>query len=200
MTLLAAVGFVLLIACLNVANLLLARAAARKREITVRIALGAGRARIIRQLLTESLLLAGLGAALGMLLASWGARALMTSFPVHAPLAPLEYPGFDGTVFGFALAVAVLASLIFGLAPAVQLSRANLNRELQGPAPVRPARSADNCRNSVVPGVVDRRGPDDSQLCPIDGSAAWISRGECADRSGPDAKFSERRGQLRIAN
>jgi putative ABC transport system permease protein len=132
LTLLAAVGFVLLIACLNVANLMLARAAGRKREIAVRIALGAGRARIVRQLLTESLLLAGLGAALGMLFASWGARALMTSFPVHAPLAPLEYRGFDGTIFGFALAVALIATVIFGMAPAIQLSGTNLNRELRG--------------------------------------------------------------------
>jgi putative ABC transport system permease protein len=133
LTLLAAVGFVLLIACLNVANLLLARAAVRKREIAVRIALGAGRSRIIRQLLTESLLLAALGAALGVLFASWGAKALMTSFPVHAPLAPLEYRGFDGTLFGFALIAALIASIVFGLVPALQLSRTNLNRELRGP-------------------------------------------------------------------
>jgi putative ABC transport system permease protein len=133
LTLLAAVGFVLLIACLNVANLLMARAAGREKEIAVRIALGAGRARLIRQLLTESLLLAGLGAALGMLFASWGARALMTSFPRRPPLAPLEFRGLDGTMFGFAFLVAVIATLAFGLAPALQLSRANLSGELRGP-------------------------------------------------------------------
>jgi len=132
LTLLAAVGFVLLIACLNVANLLLARAAGRKREIAMRIALGAGRARIVRQLLTESLLLAALGAVPGILFASWGAKLLIASFPIRPPLAPLEYRGFDGTVFVFALAVALIASLIFGLVPALQLARTNLNRELRG--------------------------------------------------------------------
>lgn len=133
LTLLSAVGFVLLIACLNVANLLLARAAGRKKEMAVRIALGAGRSRILRQLLTESVLLSVLGASVGMLLASWGAKALMASFPIRAPLAPVEYQGFDGTMFAFAAVIALLASVIFGLVPALQLSRHNPNRELRGP-------------------------------------------------------------------
>lgn len=132
LTLFAAVGFVLLIACLNVANLLLARATGRKREISVRIALGAGRARIIRQLLTESLLLAALGAALGMLFASWGARALMNSFPVRPSIAAMKYEGFNGTMFAVSLLAALVASVIFGLAPAIQLSRTNLTQDLKG--------------------------------------------------------------------
>ncbi len=129
--LLGAVGFVLLIACLNVANLLLARAEARRREIAVRMALGAGRWRLIRQMLTESLLLAGLGAIGGMLLASWGARALMAWFPVHAPRPKLEYTGATGIVFVFAIGVTLVAGVAFGLAPALQLSRERIHEALK---------------------------------------------------------------------
>ena len=131
LVMLGAVGFVLLIACLNVANLLLARAESRRREIAVRIALGAGRWRLIRQMLTESLLLAGLGAIAGMLLASWGARALMAWFPVHAPRPKLEYTGAGGIVFAFAIGVSILAGVAFGLAPALQLSRERIHETLK---------------------------------------------------------------------
>ena len=131
LVLLGAVGFVLLIACLNVANLLLARAESRRREIAVRIALGAGRWRLIRQMLTESLLLAGMGAIGGMLLASWGARALMAWFPVHAPRPKLEYTGATGLVLVFAIGVTILAGILFGLAPALQLSRERIHETLK---------------------------------------------------------------------
>jgi putative ABC transport system permease protein len=131
LVLLGAVGFVLLIACLNVANLLLARASARTREIAIRSALGAGRGRIVRQLLTESLLLAGVGAIMGMILGWIGARALMASFPVRAPRPPMEYSGIDGSVIVFASAVTMVAGIGFGLAPAFQLSRENLNETIK---------------------------------------------------------------------
>ena len=124
--LLVAVGFVLLIACLNVANLLLARHEGRKREIAVRIALGAGRWRIVRQLLTESLLLASVGAGAGLLLARLGAQLLVTSFPVRAPRPRFEYAGLDGSVLAIAIALTLLAAIGFGLAPAVQAARTDL--------------------------------------------------------------------------
>jgi putative ABC transport system permease protein len=127
--LLGVVACVLLIACVNVANLLLVRAAGREREMSIRLALGAGRGRLIRQLLTESLLLASIGGGLGLLLAIWGVALLKSVAPGDTPR--LESVHIDSIVLLFSIAATVITAVVCGLIPAVQSSRADLQQALK---------------------------------------------------------------------
>lgn len=146
--LLGAVLFVLLIACANVANLLLVRATAREGEIAIRSALGARKGRIIRQMLTESVVLALLGGAAGVALAVWMTRALVALAPAQTPR--IDEVGVDGPVLLFALGITLVTGLLFGLAPTLQAARPNLTGALKEGARGSRGRASTRARNTLV--------------------------------------------------
>ena len=146
--LLGAVGFVLLIACANVANLVLARATGRSREIALRAALGAGRWRIVRQLLAESLLLAAAGGAAGVMLATWGTSALAALGPKEIPR--VEEIRMDAAVLLFAMGASILTGLLFGLLPALRASRVDLTGAIKDMGKSTAGHSRQGLRNLLV--------------------------------------------------
>ena len=177
-TLLGAVGLVLLIACGNIANLLLARATARSGELAIRAALGAGRWRIIRQLLTESLLLAVLAGAAGIALASWGVKALTAAAPPGVPR--LEQASINPLVLTFTALVAVVCAIVFGLAPAVRAARTDVQGVLkEGGRGMSGAAMKDRLRTAVIVGELALA------LVLLIGAALLVRSGMALERVSP---------------
>jgi predicted permease len=147
--LMGVVGLVLLIACVNLANLLLAQSASREKEMSVRSAMGAGRGRIVRQLLTESVLLAVLGGAAGLLVALWGRSALWSFRPPFLANASIDL-SFEPRVLLFTAGISLLTGILFGLAPAIRVSRTNLNEVLKAGGRTGAASASSNRIRSVL--------------------------------------------------
>ena len=194
--LLGAVAFVLLIACADVANLLLARAVAREREMSVRAALGASRLRLLRQNLVESLLISGLGGVAGLLLATWSLGAIRLLVPSNMPLAaPIR---IDGGVLAFTMGVSLASGLLFGLFPSLHAYRSDLSRSLKegwkpchvGPRPVGAyPLFVDDFRRGAVAGIARWRGAVPSEFCPIKPGQSRIQhRAAFDDRGQPRRK------------
>jgi putative ABC transport system permease protein len=146
--LLGAVGFVLLIACVNIASLSIARNARREREVAVRTALGAGRRALVRQLLTESLLLAAIGGALGVLVSYWGVDALLALAPADTPM--LDRVAVEGTALGFAALSAIGCGLLFGTLPAMQAARTDVLRSLKEGGGLHAGRVRMRARSALI--------------------------------------------------
>jgi putative ABC transport system permease protein len=153
LVLLGSVAFVLLIACANVANLLLARASERQREVAIRLAMGAGRPRLMRQLLTESAVLGLLGGVCGLLIALWGTDLLVAAGQDNLPR--FREVSVDGRVLAFTFGLSLLTGLVFGVVPALQASRPNLNETLkEGGRGTTSGRSRSRLRNVLVIGEI----------------------------------------------